>query len=179
MHVVLMGLRGAGKSTVARLLAQSLSRQVIDLDDITAAVLGAATAGDALRIHGEPAFREAEACAVAAALSHPPAVIALGGGSPTAPRVADLLRRARAGREVWILYLAASPAALAARVKSDGATTRPSLTGLPSAAEVDKLFAQRDPLYQELADACVKTDRLSPAQASAEALRMLAAAGVM
>ncbi len=60
MIIVLMGLRGSGKSTLSRALGTALSRPVVDLDDRTAALLGRATPGEALRLHGLAAFRDAE-----------------------------------------------------------------------------------------------------------------------
>lgn len=153
MHVLLIGLRCSGKSTVGRLLAERLQRPFIDLDDRTAAILNFTTAGDALRTHGEPAFRAAESQALRAVLTDPtPAIIALGGGTPTAPGAAALLLEAQGAGRAMIVYLRATPELLAQRLRNSSAATRPSLTGAGAVAEVGLLFQQRDPLYTRLAN---------------------------
>lgn len=164
-HVILIGLRGCGKSTVGALLAQRLTKPLIDLDERTAARLGTPTAGDALRTHGEPAFRAAEAAALKDALAHDRAVLALGGGTPTAPTAADTLRAARASDVARIIYLHAPPDTLRARLSATDTRTRPALTSAGVLNEVAALYAARDPLYRSLADLVIGIDAITPVQA--------------
>lgn len=153
--IVLMGLRASGKSTVGRLLAARLGRRFIDLDDLTAARLGEQCAGDALARHGEPAFRAAEVEALRGVLRGGDAVLALGGGTPTARGAAWILREQREAGRVFIVHLRADAATLRARLDADP-TPRPSLTGRGAAAEVDDLLRRREPIYRDLADAVVE-----------------------
>ncbi|MBY0262467.1 MAG: hypothetical protein K2Q20_08995, partial [Phycisphaerales bacterium] len=83
--IVLIGLRGSGKSTLARLLAKRLGLIPVDLDDRTPGFAGQPTVAAVFANLGEPAFREAEARALRQALAEPGIVLALGGGTPTAP----------------------------------------------------------------------------------------------
>jgi shikimate kinase len=155
-NLVLMGLRGSGKSTVGRLLGERLGRPFVDLDDVTAAELGAPTAGIAFASRGEAAFRAAEFAALDKTLRTRGRVIALGGGTPTAPGAEALLRAERdAGRAV-IVYLRASAAELRARLERTDHAARPSLTGKGLLDEIGDVLARRDPLYRSLASGVVE-----------------------
>jgi len=150
-HVVLMGLRASGKSTVGLLLARALEASFIDLDDRTRALLGAPSVRAAFESAGEPNFREAEARALRAALGEPAAVIALGGGTPTAPGAEDLLRAARASGRATIVFIDPPNEVLAARLTRD-AGDRPSLTGRGVVEEIEWLALERRERYAALAD---------------------------
>lgn len=176
--VILMGLRCSGKSTLGPLLAARRSARFIELDDETARLTGHASAGAALAALGEAAFRQAEARALAAVVddlaARGPAVIALGGGTPTAPGAPELLARVKATGAV-VLYLFAPAEVLAARrLTSPG--NRPALTGLGATEEVRSLLAQRHALYESLADFTVISRHQLPedaVQALADALAAL------
>ena len=156
-----MGLRGSGKSALGRRLAQERSLPFIDLDDRTRARLGFATISEAFEQRGEPAFRAAEVAALRAALAEPPGVIALGGGTPTAPGAQQLLREA-VGAGARLIYLRASAATLRARLIAEGrpSPNRPSLTGVGPLAEIEEVLGARDSQYRALATAIVQTDGL-------------------
>lgn len=171
MNIVLIGLRGSGKTTVGRLAAERLARVFVDLDDVTARSLGAARAADAWAEHGERAFRRAEAAALAAALARDGRVIALGGGTPTAPGAADLLRRERDAGRARIVYLEADAPTLRARLAATDLSTRPSLTGADPLAEIDAVLARRDPLFRELADEVIETGGTTIEVAAEEVVR--------
>lgn len=158
--VVLMGLRASGKTTLGRALAACLGREFVDLDDRTLARLGDATITDAFRRAGEPAFRAAEADALRAALDERAIVLALGGGTPTAPGAETALRGAQAGGLAWICYLRCEPDALRRRLRDAGGagTGRPSLTGADPLDEIERVYDARDPLYRALADVVVEGD---------------------
>jgi len=158
MNLILIGLRGSGKTTVGRIAAQRLSRSFIDLDDETARSLGAGSLGAAWRAHGEPAFRLAETRSLRDVLQGRDRVIALGGGTPTAPGAADLLREAQRAGRARVVYLWAPPAALRARLAGTDLSARPSLTGDDPLAEMDRVLAQRDGLFRSLADVVLATD---------------------
>ena len=69
MMVILIGLRGSGKTTVGRALAARLGVSFCDLDDVTVRAMGASSVAEAWRAQGERGFREAEGRALAEALS--------------------------------------------------------------------------------------------------------------
>ena len=164
MNLILIGLRGSGKTTVGRLVAERLGRTFIDLDDVVAAAMGAPTVAEAWKSHGEPAFREAETTALSDMLKKGGQVIALGGGTPTAPGAADLLRAQRSAGRVKIVYLAASARALRSRLSGTDMSARPSLTGADPLTEIDAVLKQRDPIYRGVAGSVVWTEGLTPEQ---------------
>lgn len=159
--IVLMGLRGSGKSTVGGLLAQDLGREFVDLDDRTLDLLrqerGAASIADAFERFGEPCFREAEARALGEQLEQDGrwVVLALGGGTPTAPGAADHLR----GSGAVVVYLRYEPTILATRLKDQVDARRPALTERgDTILEMQEVFDRRDPLYRSLATVEVSTE---------------------
>lgn len=156
LPIVLMGLRGSGKSTLGRLLGEELGREFVDLDERTPRVLGHESLREAWDQRGEEAFREAEVEALRDVLSQG-VVLALGGGTPTAPGAPAMLREARA-RGAILVYLRGSPEALGARLLREENRDRPSLTGAGVVEEIAVVFAARDPLYRELATIAVDTD---------------------
>lgn len=150
MHLVLIGLRGAGKSTAGRATADLLARPFIDLDDRATAVCGA-DAATCFATRGEQAWREAEAEALHAALAEStPSIIALGGGTPTAPGAEESLGEARHRGTIRVAWLDASPETLAARIGTD--PDRPALTELDPLAEMREIDRRRRPVFERLAD---------------------------
>ena len=189
--LILIGLRASGKSTIAKLLAAKLNRPAIDLDDLTPSLLHEQTAADALRNHGQPAFRQAELAALRNTLTnHPGAILALGGGTPTAPGARELLESAQREGRAKIIYPRASEQTLRARLvpplpRSSGggaggsATaegpahstnppehTRPTLTGQGTLEEISPLPTLRDPLYTTLASIVIDVNNLTAREAT-------------
>ncbi len=160
MHLVLIGLRCSGKTTAGAALARTLNIPFIDLDDRTAALLKAATPADALRTQGQPAFRAAEVTALKAVLARQtPSIIALGGGTPTAPGATAVLLDAQGSRDVIVVYLRATAEVLMRRMHAGGAVTRPSLTGTNPIDEVPTILAQRDASYLRIADRTIDASK--------------------
>src|SRR5689334_21642339 len=110
--LVLMGLRGSGKSTVGRHVAAWSGRPFIDLDERTARLLGGESVAAVWAEHGEAAFREAEGVALAEALGVGGRVIAMGGGTLTEPGAVELLRRERDAGQCEVIYLSLTGATL-------------------------------------------------------------------
>ncbi|GAB4548388.1 MAG: shikimate kinase AroL [Phycisphaerales bacterium] len=151
-YLVLMGLRACGKSTLARAIGERLGVPARDLDPMVLERLGAATVREAWEAGGEPAFRRAETEALRTALRmESPSVLALGGGTPTAPGAAEVLRDAVRDGAITLVYLRLSPEALRERMSADD-PDRPSLTGGDALEEITRVFEARDPLYRELAE---------------------------
>jgi shikimate kinase len=168
MLVMLMGLRCSGKTTLAPLVATRFACGWSDLDALVATKLGCAGVREAWERHGVSAFRDAETRCLAdvlhAANTDGKHVLALGGGTPTAPGAAALMQDARTNHRAVTVYLRARPETLQARLRSgiggDALVDRPTLTGEDPVAEVPHVFMQRDPLYMTLADVVVQVDEL-------------------
>jgi shikimate kinase len=158
MNLVLMGLRGSGKTTIGRLAAVRLGWLFVDLDEAVAASMGEPTVAAAWKSKGEPAFRRAEAQALKDILKNDRQVIALGGGTPTAPGAADLLRTHRQAARLQVVYLAAGADALRSRLAGTDLSARPSLTGADPLVEISAVLQLRDPVYRELAGTVVWTE---------------------
>lgn len=153
----LVGMMGAGKSSVGQALARELATDFVDVDE---AVVAAAGQGipELFRSEGEAGFRRRELEAVCQA-AQGRGVVALGGGALAEPRVAALVRGQ--GRAV---YLKASAETLFARVGQG--TGRPLLAGLPEAARlarIEALLGERQAEYETMG-ATVETDGLSEAE---------------
>jgi len=146
--LTLVGQMGAGKSTVARLLAARWSARgfhALDLDDAVVARAGCSIA-ELFARDGEPAFRRLERAALADALACDGVILATGGGAPCQPGAMDAILAA--GPAVW---LDAAPPLLAARALVTGG--RPLLCGRDPAAAAAYLAAQRaerQPFYQRV-----------------------------
>ncbi|MDZ4825465.1 MAG: shikimate kinase [Actinomycetota bacterium] len=160
-HVVLVGLMGAGKTTVGRRCAALLDRPFVDTDDLVVVLTGMPFPEFFAR-HGEAPFRELERQAVADVCASPePLVIACGGGT-----VLDPDNRRRLRERGVVVWLRAPVAVLATRV-GDGAD-RPLLAGDPESA-LRRLDALRAGAYESAAHAEVETGGLD-VEAAAEAV---------
>jgi shikimate kinase len=170
--VVLLGLRASGKSSLASILAARLGMPAVDLDDRTRILADRATVRDAFAALGEARFRELETHALRDALAEPPCVLALGGGTPTAPGATDLLQAARAAGHTLLVFLDPPLETLARRLSAD-AGDRPSLTGRGVVEEIAEIAARRRGHYAALADLVLREDLAPEALADRieEALR--------
>jgi shikimate kinase len=150
-HVVLVGLMGAGKTSVGRVLADRLGRRLCDSDGVIEARTGR-TVRQIFEDDGEPAFRALETEVLLEALADPsPAVIAAAGGVVLSERNRAALKSARA-KVVW---LRADPANLVDRVRTG--VHRPALDGDP-AGTLQHMHEVREPLYREVADMIISVD---------------------
>ena len=158
MNVLLIGLRGSGKSTIGRELAGRLSRPFVDLDERVLATFAEASVSEVWSAHGEAAWREREAAVLEAVLRDADQVVALGGGTPM---IADARRRIESCRragEARVVYLQCDVKELARRLTRD-VGDRPSLTGADPVDEIRTVLEAREPTYRELADfVCDVTD---------------------
>ena len=149
-HLILIGLMGAGKTTVGRECALRLGRSFVDTDDLVAS--SARLSVEAIfATQGEPAFRALERLVVADVCASPePLVIACGGGTVVDPENRRSLRAA--GVVVWLLAPAAT---LLTRVGDTSA--RPLLRDDPAGA-LTRLSRLREMTYQAASHASVDTD---------------------
>jgi shikimate kinase len=160
---VIVGPPGAGKSTVAALLAQRLGVAVRDTDVDVEAAAGK-TVSDIFVDDGEPAFRELERAAVAVALAEHDGVLALGGGAVMDPRVEAAL----GGHVVVFLDVRIAEAAQRIGFNRD----RPLLVGNPR-ARWTRLMEVRRPVYQRVATVTVATDGRTPDEVADEVVEAL------
>lgn len=151
LAVVLVGMPGAGKSSVGRRLAKRLDRPFVDADDELVRRSGRSVR-DWFATDGEAAFRAAESALLADLLAAPgPSVVAAGGGV-----VLDPANRALLGERATVVWLRAGVPYLLSRVlqKQDH---RPLLDEDPEARLV-ALHEARTPLYEEVADITVDVE---------------------
>jgi shikimate kinase len=156
-RIALIGLPGAGKSTVAKLLARRLGFASVDLDREIERLTGRA-APAVLEEEGEEHFRDLESGALAEVLGEERSlVLACGGGVLVRTPNRDLLK-ARA-RVVW---LKVDPTTAAVRLGPSGGSTRPLLRGGPLEERLEELLESRSTGYADAADLVVNTDGLEP-----------------
>lgn len=155
-HIFLVGFMGAGKTTVARLLANRLGRPCIDIDEIIEGAAGRCVR-DIFEDEGEPAFRALESGALLSLQTAEPSVVACGGGIVTRDENRSVLKRLGC-----VVYLKVSAGETLARVGADG--TRPLLSGPGGVLAATSLLEARDTLYAAVADISIDTVGLTADQ---------------
>src|ERR687889_1793360 len=154
---------GSGKTTLGRLLASALGLEFVDLDRAIVKQAGKAIP-EIFAEHGEKHFRDLEHGALLYALEAiPPSVVACGGGVVTRPDNRSLLR------DVTTVFLREDTDVLYRRTRGPGRPLRAA-----SREEFGLRYAERLPLYMEVADLEVEADGRPPAKVAEEVLRCLA-----
>ena len=142
---------GAGKTTIGRALAKRLGKAFYDSDREIESRTGVRVA-HIFEIEGEDGFRRREAEAIDRLTALEDIVIATGGGAVLEPA-----NRERLKSRGFVIYLHAHPRELWQRTRHD--RTRPLLQNVDPRQRLEELYAVRDPLYREAADAVVETGR--------------------
>jgi XRE family aerobic/anaerobic benzoate catabolism transcriptional regulator len=164
--VALIGLRGAGKSTVGRDLARRLDRPFAELDGLIEDEVGLGLA-EIFAIHGESYYRRLEREVLTRfVLGGTPAVLATGGSLVTDRTTFDLLKKSAV--TVW---LRARPELHLERVSAQG-DRRPMAGRADPLTDLRSLLREREPVYSE-ADITIDTTHLSTAEVASEAVRRL------
>jgi shikimate kinase len=152
-NLILVGMMGAGKTTVGRLLARRLKLDFHDSDEEIERRCGVRIPV-IFDIEGEAGFRARETQAIAALCSLHGVVIATGGGAVLAEENRKLL-----AAHGTVVYLHARPGHLWQRVRHD--RNRPLLATPDPQRKLEELYAVRDPLYREIADIVMDTGKQS------------------
>jgi shikimate kinase len=150
-NLYLVGLPGAGKSTLGRQLARRLNKTFVDADAELERRMGVSIP-TIFEIEGEESFRDREQAILAELVLSTGIVLATGGGVVIRPANRELLKS-----NGTVVYLRADPGALWERVHKS--QHRPLLNTTDKRARLEELFHTRDPLYREVADCLVESDR--------------------
>jgi shikimate kinase len=140
--IVLVGMMGAGKSTIGRRLSARLRLPFVDADGEIEQAHAGMTIPEIFAAHGEPYFRDGEARVIARLLDGGPAVLATGGGA--------FMREETRGRirdKAVSIWLKADADIIMRRVKRRA--DRPLLQTADPAATVGRLIEEREPVYQQ------------------------------
>lgn len=159
-RIVLIGFRGTGKTETGRILARRLGVPFLDTDSMIEEQAGKSI-GDIFAEDGESVFRAFEA-SVVAGLPRGSGVISCGGGAVINHREVYALRQ----RSTMVL-LTAQPATIHTRISG---SSRPALTALAEADEIEHLLSERRIQYCGAADLCIATDDKSPEEVAEEIL---------
>jgi shikimate kinase len=168
--ILLVGLMGSGKSTVARLVGEATGRAVLDTDEMVEAAAGMSVRR-IIETLGEADFRARERTALVEALDRGDVVVAAAGGSVCSAESAALVRARRAARACVVVWLTAPLAELALRTASG--EHRPALDDGAEVA-LARMAAERSEIYADLADIVVDT---GGSKASEVARRVVLATG--
>lgn len=158
-HIFMIGFMGAGKSTVASLVAEALHMPCIDLDARIERAAGV-TVAELFATRGEEAFRDLETDALLALAAEEPAVVACGGGIVLRPENRSALRDMGT-----VVYLRVDASEALARVGD--CSTRPLLSGPSGSLAATSLLKAREGLYRSVADIEVDTLGVSAGEVAA------------
>lgn len=164
-HISLVGMPGAGKTTIGHRLARELHLPFLDSDEEIERRIGGPIR-EFFETRGEAAFRDLEQETIERLAGGPPCVLATGGGAVLRPANRAALRAAGT-----VVYLHALPEDLYRRLRHD--TKRPLLQVADPLARLQELFGQRDAHYREAAHWVLDTGHGSVGQAARELLERL------
>jgi shikimate kinase len=143
-NIVLIGLMGAGKTTVGKKLAHRIGWTFVDTDQLVEKRCGT-TISVIFEVEGEKGFRIREQKIIEEVMSNKKQVIASGGGAPIQFKNRSLLSKG------FVVYLFTEPLSIWQRLKTDD--SRPILNSSKNLKKtIEDLFYDRDPIYRELAD---------------------------
>jgi shikimate kinase len=138
--IVLIGMMGAGKSTIGRRMAARLKLPFVDADTEIEAAAGMSIP-DIFEAHGEPHFRDGEARVIARLLDSGPAVVATGGGAFMREETRNRIRD-----KAVSIWLKADAEVIMRRVRRRA--DRPLLHTADPEGTVDRLLGEREPVYR-------------------------------
>jgi len=156
---------GAGKTTIGKVIARRMKRPFFD-SDLEIEQRCGVSIPVIFDIEGEPGFRARESQVIEDLSARADIVLATGGGA-----VLDEKNRERLAARGTVVYLHAWPGDLYLRVRHD--KNRPLLATADPRAKLEALYAERDPLYRQIADLIVETGSQSAQTLAREVLAQL------
>ena len=167
-RIALVGLRGAGKSSLGKMLAAHLSVPFIELADVIEQTAGM-TMSEVFSLYGQAAYRRYERRSLEWLIeNHDSFVLSTGGSISTEPATFDHLLTS-----CYTVWLKASPAEHMARVVAQG-DRRPMDDNREAMQDLERILVGREPMYRK-ADATVNTSGLTIEQSLAELLKQVSA----
>ena len=149
-NIFLIGFMGCGKSTMARLLAKELGKELVEMDETIEAEAGMSIS-QMFETHGEKHFRDLETALVERIAENGGTVVSCGGGAVLRPENLEAMRK-----NGKIIYLSATPETIYDRVHDK--TTRPLLNGNMNVEYITQLMEKRIPIYEKAADVILAVD---------------------
>ncbi|KRG70168.1 shikimate kinase [Pseudoxanthomonas dokdonensis] len=165
-NLVFVGPTGAGKTSIGRRVAERFGLAFVDADEYIVEQTGASIATIFEHV-GETGFRTRESAALAALLARDGHLVSTGGGA-----VLDPANRALIQQQGYVVYLQVSVASQLKRLGRCG--NRPLLQQANREQVLRDMHQLRQPLYAQVADLSLDTDGLSPAEATARLIHLLA-----
>ena len=168
MNIVLIGMRGSGKTTVGKILAQKLGRELVEMDELISRRAGLSIP-EIVEGYGWAKFRDIEEEITGEVAGQDNIINAAGGGVVTREKNVQKLKKS--GVLVW---LKASVDTLVKRIGED--IERPPLVGGSTRREdIEITLAERMPLYQKAADLVVNTENQTPEEVAEAIISLLRA----
>lgn len=149
-NIVLIGFMGAGKSTIAGMMHEAFSMEVIEMDQVIADQQGMSIP-EIFEKYGEEYFRDLETNLLIDMQDRQNVIISCGGG--VALRERNVKEMKRNGK---VVFLTASPETILERVKDDN--DRPLLNGHKNVEYISRMMETRRPKYEAAADFIISTD---------------------
>lgn len=151
MNIVLIGMRGSGKTTVARLLSQKLKKEYIEMDEMVVQKLGMSIP-KIVEKHGWNYFRDVESEITKEVSQKDNKIISTGGGVILRSQNVEALKK-----NSKLFWLKADVDTLLQRIEDD--PNRPALTNKQSQKEeIEEILKQRESLYHKAADFIIETE---------------------
>ena len=170
MNIVLIGMRGSGKTTVGKILASKLGRELIEMDELITRKAGFSIP-DIVAKHGWGKFRDLEEELTGEVAGRDNIINASGGGVVT--REKNIAKLKKSGVLVW---LQADIDTLVSRTGEN--TDRPPLVeGRTRREDMEMTFKERKPLYQQAADLTINTENKTPEEVADLVINLLAVRG--
>jgi shikimate kinase len=149
VNLYFIGFRGAGKTTIARMVAHKLNKDFCDMDALIEKKENKSIE-KIFSLYGEEYFRKLESDVLKEIAGMSGLVVSTGGGIIIREENRRLIKQTG-----FVIYLYADKDVIFERIKSD--KNRPPLTNLPLTEEIEKLLEIRTPFYEEIADFKIDT----------------------
>jgi len=164
VNIVLIGMRGSGKTAVGKLLAEKLGKQFIEMDELIVQRMGLSIP-EIVERHGWEKFRDVEEAITREVAKLDNVVNATGGGVVT--REKNIRELKQKGKLFW---LKASLDTLLRQIGNDH--SRPSLTGRSRREDMEVVLAERSPIYERVADFIVDVEGKRPEEVAEAIIKM-------